>query len=314
MSTLDPPGAPFEVVVTAQLAGERLDRAVSLLLGVSRADSRARIERGEVSVDGEVSARGSLSLLEGQRLVVLSSAASVGLVPDGRVDVEVLYEDDDVIVVDKAPGIVVHPGAGQREGTLVAGLLARYPDLSELADAGLCEPERPGIVHRLDKGTSGLLVVARSARALNSLRAQIAERSITREYVGLAQGQVPDDAGVIDAPIGRSERQPTLMAVRADGRAARTHYRVRARGVEPSTSLLDLVLETGRTHQIRVHLAALGHPIVNDTRYGHRRDTRLEEGRLFLHASSLAFAHPGSSERVSFTSPLPGDLAALAPG
>ena len=208
---------------------------------------------------------------------------------------------------------MVHPGAGQREGTLVAGLLARYPGMQRLSDEGLCDPVRPGIVHRLDRGTSGLLVAAKTPEAYRALRGQLENREVERAYYGLVQGHVAEERGVVDAPIGRSTRTPTLMSVRADGRPARTSYQVVTRLDGPATTLLLLRLQSGRTHQIRVHLASIGHPIVNDLRYGRRRDERLDEERLFLHATTLAFTHPRSDERIETHAPLPEDLSSLLP-
>jgi 23S rRNA pseudouridine1911/1915/1917 synthase len=213
-----------------------------------------------------------------------------------------VYEDDQVIVVDKPAGLVVHPGAGQQSGTLVHGLLARVPDLAGVGDA-----DRPGIVHRLDKGTSGLMVVARTPEALADLTAQLKRRDVERRYLALVLGEVAEGKGVVDAPVGRSTRQPTRMAVTARGRAARTRYEVLERYTDPvSATLLECRLETGRTHQIRVHLAAIGHPVAGDTRYG--RADALAMKRPFLHAHELAFDHPGDGARRRFQSPLPADL------
>jgi 23S rRNA pseudouridine1911/1915/1917 synthase len=257
----------------------------------------------------------STPLEEGQHLVaILPPPVSDEVTPDGAVIVDVVLDDPEFVVVNKLPGQVVHPGAGQREGTLVAGLLARYPEIALLSAEGLCEPSRPGIVHRLDKGTSGLLVVAKTPEGFVSLGGQLAERTMERTYLGLVQGHVSEERGVVDAPIGRSTRTPTLMAVRSDGRPARTGYEVVARFDRPiKATLLRLRLETGRTHQIRVHLATIGHPVVNDVRYGQRRDTRLDEERFFLHSTSLAFRHPRTDEQVMTRAPLPADLAALVP-
>ncbi|HEY5246326.1 MAG TPA: RluA family pseudouridine synthase, partial [Acidimicrobiales bacterium] len=246
--------------------------------------------------------------------VDLPDAAPAGVEPEPDVELRVVHADAAVVVVDKPAGVVVHPGAGHAHGTLVAGLLARFPDL-----AGVGDPERPGIVHRLDRGTSGLLVVARTAAAYQSLTAQLAERTVGRRYVALVTGHVADDRGVVDAPIGRSSRTPTKMAVSANGRPARTAYRVLRRlagqpALDQPSTLLALALETGRTHQIRVHLAAIGHPVVGDDRYGppgRVGGRALPAGRLFLHAAQLGFDHPGSGERVVWTSPLPDDLAGL---
>jgi 23S rRNA pseudouridine1911/1915/1917 synthase len=218
----------------------------------------------------------------------------------------VVHEDAEVIVIDKPAGLVVHPGAGHADGTLVNGLLARFPELAAVGD-----PARPGIVHRLDAGTSGLLVVARTPPAYASLTAQLGERSVERAYDTLVAGRVENDEGVVDAPIGRSTREPTRMAVRADGRAARTRYLVVSRWTEPqAVSRLECRLETGRTHQIRVHLAAIGHPVVGDVRYGGGRSA-LPLDRPFLHAARLRFRHPGTGEPVAFASSLPPDLQAV---
>jgi 23S rRNA pseudouridine1911/1915/1917 synthase len=270
---------------------------------------------GGVSVDDKVVLKASASLFEGQHLVaVLPTPDSGSVEADPSVEVDVVFDDEDFAIVNKAPGQVVHPGAGQRHGTLVAGLLALYPQMQELSDEGLCDPLRPGIVHRLDKGTSGVLVIAKTAEGYLNLTNQLAERVMERTYLGMVEGHVSEERGVVDAPIGRSTRTPTLMAVRADGRAARTGYEVLARIDKPhAMTLLRLQLDTGRTHQIRVHLATIGHPVVNDPRYGHRRDKRLPEERFFLHSTTLAFAHPRTREWLTTSVPLPQDLAQLVP-
>jgi 23S rRNA pseudouridine1911/1915/1917 synthase len=306
----------LEIVVPAALEAMRVDRVLSMLTGLSRAEARAMVVGGAVALDERTVTKVSTPVAPGQRLVALLPEADEGRVaPDPSVTLDVVLEDDDFVVLNKAPGQVVHPGAGHRDATLVAGLLARYPAMQRLSDEGLCDTSRPGVVHRLDKGTSGLLVVARSAQGLASLSRQLSERTMERTYLGLVEGHVEDDLGVVDAPIGRSTRSPVLMSVRGDGRPARTGYEVLERVTAPhATTLLRLKLETGRTHQIRVHLSAIGHPIVNDTRYGHRRDLRLDEERLFLHSASLAFTHPRSGERVAVTAALPEDLGRLLPG
>jgi 23S rRNA pseudouridine1911/1915/1917 synthase len=201
---------------------------------------------------------------------------------------------------------VVHPGAGNTDRTLVNGLLARFPEM-----AGVGDPARPGIVHRLDKGTSGLLLVARTQLAYDELVAQLAAREVQRGYRALVWGHLETSEGVIDAPIARSDREPTRMAVSAHGREARTHYALERTYAEPvATSLLACRLETGRTHQIRVHLAAIGHPVVGDDRYrGTRSSFRV--ARPFLHAASLGVRHPATGEWLTFTSPLPADLQAV---
>jgi 23S rRNA pseudouridine1911/1915/1917 synthase len=250
-----------------------------------------------------------------------SRGAPIGVGADPSVDVRVVYADDDIVVVDKPPGLVVHPGAGHRTGTLVQGLVARFPDL---ADAGAGDADRPGIVQRLDKGTSGLLVVARTVEAYQSLVEQLSARSsagtagpggrpmaIERRYLALVLGSVEADAGEVEAPMGRSERDPTRMAVSRRGRPARTAYRVESRYRLPiAATLVDCRLETGRTHQVRVHLAAIGHPVAGDVRYG-GAEARLALERPFLHAHRLSFDHPRTGERLSFSSPLPPDLTAV---
>ena len=302
----------LDVVVPDGLDGVRCDRALAMLTGRPRALIAAVIATGAVSVDGAALKKASLPLVSGQRLVATLPDIDDGWVePDGSVAVDVVAESVDFIVVNKAPGQVVHPGAGQRSGTLVAGLLARYPELDELRQRGLGDPSRPGVVHRLDKGTSGLLVVARSPLGYERLHEQLSERAIERIYLGLVEGHVAESRGVVDAPIGRSTRTPTMMAVRADGRWARTAYEVLSRLDSPRTTFLRLKLETGRTHQIRVHLASIGHPVVNDLRYGHRREPRLEAERVFLHATRLGFHDPATGAWTSFEIALPEDLAAL---
>jgi 23S rRNA pseudouridine1911/1915/1917 synthase len=308
-------GETLDVVVPATLEGMRVDRAISMFTGRSRAEAVEAVERGRVRVNDRVVTKSSLQLASGQLLIAqLRAATDVALQPDPSVEVDVVLEDADFVVVNKTPHQVVHPGAGQREGTLAAGLLARYPEIRRLAKEGLSDADRPGIVHRLDKGTSGLLVVARTPEGLDSLASQMAGRHVTRKYLSLVRGHVVEERGIVDAPIGRSTRNPTQMAIRNDGRDARTHYEVIERLSEPyDSTLLRLRLETGRTHQIRVHLASIGHPVVNDLRYGHHRDERLDEERLFLHAESLSFRHPRTDEIVSVDAKLPGDLRGLVP-
>jgi 23S rRNA pseudouridine1911/1915/1917 synthase len=292
--------------IPAALAGERLDRIVALLLDVSRSAATAVIAADGVSVDGEPADSGKVRLDEGQVIVVDPGAVPVEAPPqpDAHVGFEVVHDDDDVIIVDKPAGLVVHPGAGNPGGTLVNGLLARYP---EIASVG--EPMRPGIVHRLDAGSSGLLVVARNQHAADHLIRQFADHSATRAYVALVWGHPEAPHGIIDAPIGRSRRDPLRMAVVADGRWARTEYRVLDRFDRPAElALLECRLETGRTHQIRVHLSSINHPLVGDPLYGQRRP-RLRLDRPFLHAAELAFRHPTTGETVTFRSEPAVDLA-----
>ena len=294
--------------VPAALDGERVDRVVAMLTGLPRAEVAVLVDSGAVRLRGRVVSKSSTRVVEGDELDVEVpepvEPAVTAAEPD--VDVPVVFVDDDVIVVDKPPAMVVHPGAGNAGGTMVSGLLARFPEL-----AGVGESDRPGVVHRLDKGTSGLLVVARTPRAYESLVAQLSARTVERTYLALVWGHPEPATGVVDAPIGRSRRDPTRMAVSSTGREARTRYEVRQRFTQPiDASLLECRLETGRTHQIRVHLGAIGHPIVGDPRYRGAR-TSFPAPRPFLHAHALAFAHPATGERMSFASPLPDDLTAV---
>jgi 23S rRNA pseudouridine1911/1915/1917 synthase len=293
-----------ELVVPDELAGERVDRVVALLTGWSRADVQALLEAGEIVVGGARVAKSRR--VEGAEVIEVRSEPAGEALPDAEaVDVVVVHEDADVVVVAKPVGLVVHPGAGNEHGTLVSGLLARYPDI-----AGVGDRTRPGIVHRLDRETSGLLVVARSPRAYESLVEQLADRSVARVYDALVWG-VPDARrGIVDAPIGRSEARRTRMAVRSEGRPARTAYDVEQTWSAPVVARLACRLETGRTHQIRVHMDAIGHPIVGDATYRGVRDS-IALRRPFLHATHLAFTHPATGERLPFDEPLPADLTAV---
>jgi 23S rRNA pseudouridine1911/1915/1917 synthase len=297
-----------ETPVPASLAGERVDRVVALLTGWSRGRVAELIADGGVRIDGAVVATRSRRLEEGEVVAIdlpPEEPAPV-LAGDDQVDVPVVHADDEVIVVDKPPGLVVHPGAGNPAATMVHGLLARFPELAGVGDA-----DRPGLVHRLDQGTSGLLVVARTPAAYDDLVAQLSARTVERVYQALVWGHLDATHGVVDAPIGRSTREPTKMAVTTQGREARTSYRVLHAYHHPvAVSRLECRLETGRTHQIRVHLAAIGHPVVGDARYGGARQS-LPLDRPFLHAAELAFDHPGTGERVRYEAPLPPDLAAV---
>ncbi len=302
-----------QLPVPASLAGERVDRAVALLTGWSRSDVQDLVARGDVLVDGVPVAK-SRRLEEGEVLTLRAEPVAPGLPePDPGVEVVVRHEDDDVLVVAKPAGLVVHPGAGHADGTLVNGLLARYPEVRDVGD-----PHRPGIVHRLDRDTSGLLAVARTRVAYDVLVTALAEHAVTRDYLALVWGHLDAPRGVVDAPIGRSVRRPTRMAVREGGRAARTGYEVRDTFDDPALSLLACSLETGRTHQIRVHLEAIGHPVVGDAVYGGARPIRrsgdqdeLVVGRPFLHAAALAFAHPTSGDQVRVSEPLPPELTTV---
>jgi len=297
-----------EESVPAALDGQRLDRIVALIGDVSRAEAAATIAAGGVRVDGEPASSGKVRLVEGQTVAIDPSALPEPVLPsaDPEVAFDVIHVDDAVIVVDKPAGLVVHPGAGHLDGTLVSGLLARFPDVEGVGG----DPIRPGIVHRLDAGSSGLLVVARTDEAADALIEQFADHSATRRYDALVWGVPEAPHGIIDAPIGRDRGDPLRMAVVANGRHARTDYRVVGTYNDPAVvSRLECRLETGRTHQIRVHLSSIDHPLVGDPVYGQRRPN-LGLTRPFLHAAELAFDHPTTGDRVTYTSPLAPDLQA----
>jgi 23S rRNA pseudouridine1911/1915/1917 synthase len=299
-------------VVPEAMAGERVDRIVAMVTGVSRSSVAALIDAGAVLVGGEPVQARSTRLVAGDEVEVdlPDPVEAQRLVPEAGVEVPIVHEDEDLLVVDKPAGLVVHPGAGQRTGTLVHGLLARYP---ELVGVGT-DPARPGIVHRLDKGTSGLLLVARTPAAYDALVVALSARAVHRRYRALVWGSLDAPRGLIDAPIGRSAREPTLMAVDERGKEARTRYEVQRGFVEPVVvTELACTLETGRTHQIRVHLRSIGHPVVGDARYGGARQS-LPMGRPFLHAEVLELAHPVTGVPLSFRSPLPPDLAVVLDG
>lgn len=292
--------------IPAALSGERLDRIVSLITDCSRSDAAVLVAAGGASIDGEVHVVGKVRVREGQVVTVDPALLPVTAPPaaDPSVVFTIVHADEHLIVIDKPAGLVVHPGAGHLDGTLVNGLLAHFPEIASVGEA-----HRPGIVHRLDVGTSGLLAVARTQRAYHSLVDALAARDVGRVYRALVWGHLANPVGVVDAPIGRDHRDAMRMAVVVDGKAARTRYRVLREYRTPTeASALECRLETGRTHQIRVHLAAIGHPVVGDGAYGGVR-TGITPPRPFLHAAALELVHPVSGEALEFSSPLPDDLA-----
>jgi 23S rRNA pseudouridine1911/1915/1917 synthase len=297
------------IAVPAALAGERIDRVVALLTGSTRAAASDLIVGANVTIDGVVATKGSVRVSEGSliEVTVEEPVAREVLAADPTVAVAIVHQDADLIVVDKPAGLIVHPGAGNRTGTLVQGLLALYPEIALIGD-----PTRPGIVHRIDKDTSGLLAVARSELGYLHLSAQITAHAVTRRYLALVWGHPDAPRGLIDAPIGRSARTPTRMAVSTRGREARTTDEAVETYDEPAAvSLLSCTLDTGRTHQIRVHLQTIGHPVVGDRRYGGHREPFTDLHRFFLHAEHLELDHPATGERMSFDSPLAPELDRL---
>ena len=291
--------ATLRFAVADEQAGSRLDRALAARSEIgTRSLAEQLVGLGAVTVDGTVRAK-SHRLEHGSVVVVELPAREAGLVSE-PVTVELAYEDEHLVVVDKPAGITMHPGAGTTAGTLAAQLVT-------LGAVGGADPDRPGIVHRLDRDTSGLLVVARSADAFSALQEAIRCREVERRYLGLVKGRPRSRTGRIDAPIGRDRRDPTKRSLDTEeSRDAVTWFEV----VEtlPEHTLLDLRLETGRTHQIRVHLAAIDLPVSGDPSYGVKGDLGLE--RQFLHAHRLRFAHPVTREELDLESPLPQDLVA----
>lgn len=296
---------PITLTIPDDVDGARLDKVIADLLGVSRAVARIIVDSG-VTVD-EKPGTPKTRVYGGSVIVAMPPPEREALQPE-PVDFEVLFEDDHLIVVNKEPGMVVHPGAGQMHGTLAAGLLFRYPELRGVGAEG-----RWGLVHRLDKGTSGALLVARTPTSYESLSLAIRRRDVKREYLALVEGLLKPPTGTIDAPIGRDPVYPTRRAVTADGKHARTHYRLARNFPEANVALVDVRLETGRTHQIRVHLAAIGHAVIGDPVYG-TASYPVRSPRVFLHAGKLTFNHPARDEEVVVEAPMPDDLRRVVSG
>lgn len=294
--------------IQADQPASRLDQLLARSLpDLSRSQLQKLIRQGSVLLSGQPARPGSKVQLGEIITLSLPAAESSPLQPE-IVPLDIVFEDDDLIVVNKPAGMVVHPAHGHRHGTLVNALLARYPDLATLTQADAGSAERPGIVHRLDRDTSGLIIIARTPEALHHVRRQFKARTVEKIYLALVFGHPPAPEGIIDVPLGRDPRHRQKFAPRSDGKPARTHYKL----VEDfgHTSLLEIGLETGRTHQIRVHLLWLKCPVVGDTVYG-RKKNALGLKRQFLHAWQLRFEHPSSGERLELEAPLGDDLQAV---
>jgi 23S rRNA pseudouridine1911/1915/1917 synthase len=300
-----------EAVIPDEAAGQRLDRALAALFPeFSRSRLQTWLKRGQITVDGDVP-RPRDAVSGGEQIVVAAQLEAEGPAQPEAIPLDVRYEDESIIVVNKPAGRVVHPGAGNRDGTLQNALLHYAPELAGVP--------RAGIVHRLDRDTSGLMVIARTLSAHHALVQQLQARTVSREYLALATGTFTA-GGHVEAPIGRHPRDRKRMAVREGGREAITHYRIEERF--PAHTLLRCSLETGRTHQIRVHMAYIHHPLVGDPVYGGR--TRLPKAatediinalrgfrRQALHAWRLALAHPGTGETMSWEADMPPDFGDL---
>ena len=295
----------------AEDAGTRLDAFLaSRVEGWSRVRLQRLIEDGDVLVNGRASKPSHKLRATDEIEAELTALPATSFLPED-IPIEVIHEDEDLIVVNKPAGIVVHPGAGAKTGTLANALAFHFQNLSTAGGVA-----RPGIVHRLDKDTSGLLLVAKTEQAHENLSDQFRAREVFKSYVALVHGQLERDRGEIDEPIARDPRHRTRMAIVRNGRSALSIYRARERF--DRFTLTDVELKTGRTHQIRVHLAWIKHPVVGDETYGSGRDNTVANprirgqiarlGRQFLHAEKLGFIHPKSGERLNFTSPLPSEL------
>jgi 23S rRNA pseudouridine1911/1915/1917 synthase len=292
-----------EITFTVDQGGERLDKVVSAgMPDLSRAMTQRLIKTGEVMVNGRPS-KPSYRVEMGDEILVRVPAEMPEPVLPEDIPLDIIYEDDALLVVNKPAGMVVHPALGHSSGTLVNAVLAHCPQVAEVG--GL---DRAGIVHRLDKDTSGLILVAKDEATRAALQRQFKRRQVVKTYLALVEGPMYPREGVIEAPVGRDKRQRKKMAVVRSGRQARTMYRA----VEyfDDHTLLEVRPHTGRTHQVRVHLAWLGYPVVGDAVYGHRRQPLLQR-RHFLHAARLHFTHPATGEEMEFEAPLPPELSTV---
>ncbi len=295
--------------ITLDQPGERLDRAlVNALPDISRTTVQRLIKEGHITIN-DAPVKSNLRLEGGEEaVVILPEVEETGLIPED-IPLDIHYEDDDLLVINKPAGMVVHPGSGHESGTLVNAVLAYCPDVLNVGSE-----KRPGIVHRLDKETSGLILVAKNDRALYYLQDQFKERTVKKRYLALVEGQVQPPTALIDAPVGRDTRQRKKMAVitsrhsSAQARPAQTMYNTIT--TYDDFTLVECIPQTGRTHQIRVHMAYIGHPLVGDKVYG-RRKQQLRIKRHFLHAAGLVFKRPFDHETLTFESELPPDLEAV---
>lgn len=291
------------ITIEPEQAGERLDKALSSIQEEwSRTQIANWIEEGLVAVNGQ-QVKAKYKVKEGDIIEIdVLEPEVLDVVPE-KMDLDILYEDEDVLVVNKPKGMVVHPSPGHTTGTLVNGLLYHCKDLS-----GINGVLRPGIVHRIDKDTSGLLMVAKNDQAHQSLAEQLANKTVKRRYTALVHGHIPHNKGTIDAPIGRDPKDRQKMAVVENGKEAITHFRVLER-IGKKYTLVECQLETGRTHQIRVHMKYIGYPLVGDPKYGPKKT--IDIGGQALHAGVLGFNHPRTGEYMEFEVPLPKDFVDL---
>lgn len=284
--------------INEEKVGQRIDKYLSEAIeGKSRSFIQGIIDDENVSVNNK-KVKSNYKLRKNDVITVkLKEPEELNVLPE-KMDLDIVYEDSDVIIINKAKGVVVHPAPGNYNGTLVNGILHHCTDLS-----GINGVIRPGIVHRIDKDTSGILVIAKNDEAHNNLAVQFKDHSIKREYYALVEGKFSNLEGKIDKPISRDKKDRIKMAVNSDGKRAVTHYKVLEQ-YDKGVSLIKCTLETGRTHQIRVHMASIGHPLIGDLVYGYKRQKFNLEGQA-LHAKTLGFIHPRTKEYIEFTSDLP---------
>lgn len=306
------PARILRLAVASGDAGERLDRFLAgQLPDLSRTRIQSLVDHGRITVNGAPGKR-SYRVEEGDAVVIEIPAPSAAAAQPERIPLAILYQDDDVAVVNKPAGMIVHPGAGAKSGTIVNALLHEFGSRGELSSVG--GELRPGIVHRLDRETSGALLIARNDLAHRALVEQFSGRRIEKTYVALVHGRLKEDAGRIELPVARDlHRRIRMTTRRREGRTARTDWRVRLR--LPGYTLAEADLHTGRTHQIRVHFSALGHPVVGDALYGAPRQPKVGSASLpplernFLHAARICFAHPTTGKAIEVRAPLPAELA-----
>lgn len=284
--------------ITEENNGERIDKYLSTVIeGKTRSFIQGLIEDKAVTVNGKI-IKSNYKLKSNDEIIIILPEPIELDVKAENIDLNIVYEDSDVIVVNKPKNMVVHPAPGNYNGTLVNGLLYHCKDLS-----GINGVIRPGIVHRIDKDTTGILVIAKNDESHNSLAKQFKDHSIKREYYALVEGRFSKESGTIDKPLGRNKKDRLKMDIVEDGRRAVTHYEVLEQ-YDKGVSLIKCTLETGRTHQIRVHMASIGHPLVGDQTYGYKKQKFKIEGQA-LHAKTLGFIHPTTGEYIEFTSDLP---------
>lgn len=286
----------MNVKITEENVGERLDTVLANIIpDTSRTDVQNRLKSGHITVNGNTVKPNYKVRIEDDIVMYERENVEVDIIPEDLA-LDIVYEDDDVAVVNKPRGMVVHPAAGHASGTLVNGLMHQLDNLS-----GINGELRPGIVHRIDKDTAGLLMVAKHDVAHRHLVEQLVEKSVTRKYTALVHGVIPHNLGTVEAPIGRNPKERQDMAVIDDGKDAVTHFNVLERF--ENYTLVECILETGRTHQIRVHMKYIGYPLVGDPKYGPKKT--MDVGGQLLHAGVLGFTHPITEERMEFSSPLP---------